>query len=747
MLKKFLRSVGYFYLLRVPILCAGFLVLFPLLAVAGPLNTLFENLFDLDHWGLFWTAATAVLAAWSVVLTARLILVNGSSRFHLPQLLHPESAKTPMPLVVAIAAPTMAAPFLGARDFGYRAEDVGLGLVCIVCGIAFAYLVVFAGVLTVVFVAPPGKHASTVNAFPALPFLKPFLVEANQAGTFIGRWVTKATTRIRRLPPALWVGYLDPVTGDLWSGHRVAAAFGLVTFTIYAGVDVWKRLHLAESTHIPALVFVLWLVLIANWILSFATFFLDRFRIPLLVPFILAFALASRSSLSDHYFQVQKAGTHPAILARDVIGARTNGQKPIIVVATAGGGIQAALWTAKVLTELQKDSLGWNGTGKWPADFASSLAMISSVSGGATGAMFFLNEYRDGATPGFAPSNMDLILENAARSSLDDVAWALVDHDIPRLYSPYSLFPDARLIDRGRMLEMSWRRTGQVYANLADWRKGVVHCAACGSTKPWRPAAIFNSTIVETGRPLLLGTTDLLASAGQVGPVSFYDWVPDHDLPVVTAVRLAATFPYVSPAARPLVDSPAYHAVDGGYYDNPGVATLVAWLTEGLWAWDREVSANPERVKDMPPILVIQIRSFPDHAARKPTPKGVGFQLAAPADALLNVRTSGQVIRNDADLRRLQTRWMRPDHKTPVVQVATLQFNAPDAPLSWAINSRQIQAVQDEWNRMLEFRSDRGDPCTHGAPAPESDLQLVRCVMEGAKDEVCGCLMRRKEPW
>jgi hypothetical protein len=49
MLKRLLRSVGYFYLLRVPIFCAGFLVLFPLLGVAGPLSTLFENLFDLDR--------------------------------------------------------------------------------------------------------------------------------------------------------------------------------------------------------------------------------------------------------------------------------------------------------------------------------------------------------------------------------------------------------------------------------------------------------------------------------------------------------------------------------------------------------------------------------------------------------------------------------------------------------------------------------------------------------------------------
>src|SRR5690348_209815 len=85
MWKRFLGVLPYFYLLRIPFLCALFLFLFPVVAI-GPAKALFQNLFRLDFWGTFWCAATALLAAWGVVLTANLIVLNGSVRFKLPQL-------------------------------------------------------------------------------------------------------------------------------------------------------------------------------------------------------------------------------------------------------------------------------------------------------------------------------------------------------------------------------------------------------------------------------------------------------------------------------------------------------------------------------------------------------------------------------------------------------------------------------------------------------------------------------------
>src|SRR5690606_7920727 len=60
---------------------------------------------------------------------------------------------------------------------------------------------------------------------------------------------------------------------------------------------------------------------------------------------------------------------------------------------------------------------------------------------------------------------------------------------------------------------------------------------------------------------------------------------PEVGLPLWTAARLSATFPYVTPAARPelsisgktdaVARRRSFHLIDGGYYDNYGVAAAL----------------------------------------------------------------------------------------------------------------------------------------------------------------------------
>ena len=57
------------------------------------------------------------------------------------------------------------------------------------------------------------------------------------------------------------------------------------------------------------------------------------------------------------------------------------------------------------------------------------------------------------------------------------------------------------------------------------------------------------------------------------------------DIALVSAARLSATFPIVSPSARAAGSWPKryrYHFVDGGYYDNYGMSTLLEWLDDAL---------------------------------------------------------------------------------------------------------------------------------------------------------------------
>lgn len=344
------------------------------------------------------------------------------------------------------------------------------------------------------------------------------------------------------------------------------------------------------------------------------------------------------------------------------------------MIATAGGGIQAAAWTAQVMAGLE-DQIGSRGA----VSFAKSVALISAVSGGAVGSMFYLNLFHPDKPGGFDRESLKGLTEKAAASSIDEIAWALLYRDFRRIFLPYlDLSPEKKLIDRGYMLEESWRDRGNIQENLSNWRRGVA--------EGLRPAAIFNATIAETGEPILLTTSEMSIGSNTLRRRSFYELYPNTDLPVVTAVRLASTFPYVTPAARKPSSQPEYHLVDGGYYDNYGISSLVAWLDEAFVGLQRE--KNP-----LPPILIIQIRSFPDDAGAKPTNTGWFFQSYAPLNALLSVRTTGQFVRDREELVLFVEKWA---NRTSV-HVASFEFEGHNAPLSWSMNPAQQADIAKQW--------------------------------------------------
>src|SRR5262249_20642851 len=120
---------------------------------------------------------------------------------------------------------------------------------------------------------------------------------------------------------------------------------------------------------------------------------------------------------------------------------------PMVIVATAGGGIRAAYWTATVFERIKKD-LGPNGLR--PYIFA-----ISGVSGGSVGATAF-----DAA---LATSDETACSENC-KSSTD---FLKEDFLAPTLASgifkdgPASFLPDLWQDDRGAALEQGFEHASQ----------------------------------------------------------------------------------------------------------------------------------------------------------------------------------------------------------------------------------------------------------------------------------------------
>jgi hypothetical protein len=470
-------------------------------------------------------------------------------------------------------------------------------------------------------------------------------------------------------------GYVDR-EGNLLPAQKVVIIGFLVSLVVYFVIGFGHYFRVRLLRNVPSLAYVLLLCTVACWTLTGISFFCDAYRLPVSLVVLIYLTVTAQISRSDHFFHMFDGEESEMPSAAQVLQAAR--LDSVILVACNGGGIQSAAWTAKVLTELDRYSRTIEGIS--PDLFARSVRAISSVSGGSVGAMHFAAAYRkDGGLPG-SNADLDDVIRHAEQSSLDDIAWGLVYPDLWKTLTPFIL---RRFSDRGNALERALARTLPCSdESLSSWRKLV----AAGE----RPANLFNATLTESGGRFLISNADFRKPHEACS--QFYDLYKGKDLSVVTAARLSATFPFITPAARSDDRSVArYHIVDGGYYDNYGMATLAEWLQEGL-----ETENN--RIRR---VLVLQVRGFPPDPPLHPNRRhGWFYQLYAPLETMIHARSCGQLAHNDIEFDLL-TKVCRQNQVE--VETAIFQFR-PEAgaelpPLSWHLTNRQKQTIARVWNR------------------------------------------------
>src|SRR5262245_5245546 len=576
-LDKIGTFVAYAYLLRVPVLFWIGLVALPFLAVpeGAPLGPVFRGLFSLgdlpkDSWAnvmFFGPLAFALvtfasfMTAVAIAVTARLILLDGQERFGLPEV-EPQPGIELLSRLLPLLVPFAIVGGAALQSRGNLSRFlVGLG---IAAGFA-VFVVVMQPLHDWLWNQTFGRRPTTALAWP--------VVQAARAFFRVFTWFVQWT-------PA---GFVDPRTGQIWGRHAFAFLQLLLSFAFYVALFIIKlKVFGAGPARVPTICYLLILAMMGCWALAGLSFIVDRFRVPLLAVLIAYGVLISVFPEGDHFFSAVDpiAGTDRGIDAARVLARRAG--RPAIVVATEGGGIQAAAWTTRVLAGLQSESH------KRGDDFDRALVAVSGVSGGAAGAMFFVDAYQsDGRLPPMPSIDDEPSVQAAEMASLDEVARGLTYADLIWTVAPFlknalaaslkALTGEDLLVDRGTALENAWKRTKSLEsATLDAWRRDLADQR--------KPAVIFNATVAETGQQILLGTTTMPTSHGRIDSATDPQF-PNTNLAVVTAARLSATFPIASPPARlerSRGSASHIHIVDGGYYDNYGTATLLDWLEQGL---------------------------------------------------------------------------------------------------------------------------------------------------------------------
>jgi hypothetical protein len=541
------------------------------------------------------------------------------------------------------------------------------------------------------------------------------------------------------LPPWISSGYfrLEENVFLIEPGHIRAGVSFVATTLLY----LWLK-----TKRLAPLCYFLLLTTVIVWSLSGLSFFLDAFRIPLFVPILLWLSIAALHRKADHLYQIdQKVSEQKDVYVTpsdpaSILERAVENDDRIILVAAGGGGIQASAWTARVLTGLEEICAE-----KRPGRFFRSLKLLSGVSGGSVGIMYFVTASKlagflskKRSWSGSSTNILQAVADVAKGSSLSEAIQGLAYTDFIRAVTPFFVTDVYR--DRAEGLERAWIRNAKELslsysemlkkATLKGWQKDV----ARGEL----PAVIFNATIIETGERLAFSTTAPSACLWQEGLTTcaaFRDFSSIYegaDIAITTAVRLSSAFPFISPPARPLPATNLpdgkpladgqrkgdrgesafmnMHLADGGYYDNSGVAALVQWLHNGL---SDLADRNPTKLPKH--ILVIRINAFP--ASEKGYVKkhrGTFFQIWAPLLSLNITRGAAQACSADRELQLLRERWSREvlarqkSRQRLEVAIETVDFTfSPSGtrkkkrpPLSWHLRMEEQAEIENAWNEI-----------------------------------------------
>jgi hypothetical protein len=266
------------------------------------------------------------------------------------------------------------------------------------------------------------------------------------------------------------------------------------------------------------------------------------------------------------------------------------------------------------------------------------------------------------------------------------VGWGLLYPDLARTVPFLGAFFSPEDIDRGWALENAWTSGWKNPPNMSDWRADAGHGT--------RPAVIFNATAAESGQRFMVASTDVEPT--EQDAVRFFRDYPGLDLPVATAARLSASFPYVSPEDRASAgpEKLRYHVGDGGYYDNSGILSALEWI------------AQSDHLRNYKVIFVL-IDSAPD-----PNKDSKSWswqrQLIGPVGTLLSVRSNSQTARDHFELEQAKdvigdlplgflyttTASKCPDEKSLSAYLQPDESN----PLSWHLNKVQACYIEKAWD-------------------------------------------------
>lgn len=369
---------------------------------------------------------------------------------------------------------------------------------------------------------------------------------------------------------------------------------------------------------------------------------------------------------------------------------KNNGGKPkLIILSVSGGGLRSALWSLEVLQQIDKRTQG---------TVYDNIHLITGSSGGMLGAAFY-RELKYLQQNSKAPVNLgsDTLKSLMAKDLLNPVTYTLAVNDLFFRLKDVEYKGRSYPMDRGYSFDqrLNENTLGVLNKSLGDYK-----LLELNSEMPWM---VLGPTIVGDGRKLLMSTqgTSYLTFTRPyqgVGRTKEYNAVEflrlfkeqgAEDLSFLTALRLSASFPYITPLVN-MPSKPDIQLIDAGVRDNDGFELSLRYIF-AMKEWLKENTSG---------VIVVQVKANrPDEIPIKDHTVTIFDKMVLPIGGVLKSFHNLQIY-NKSLLMELS----RDELELPVDVVRfSLLHDRNDVSLSWHLTNNEkediIQTFESENNQ------------------------------------------------
>lgn len=357
-------------------------------------------------------------------------------------------------------------------------------------------------------------------------------------------------------------------------------------------------------------------------------------------------------------------------------------RKPkLIIINASGGGLRSALWTFYSLQ--YADSL-LNG------ELLKHTELITGASGGMLGAAYLRELLLRKTDHKIRTINRQSYIDNIAKDVLNPVVFAMTVSDLFLRLENVKIDGKSYKKDRAYALETKINQNTNYILDkkLMDYAKPEKEAKI--------PLMIFTPCIINDGRKLFISSqpisymaqnnvTENMDKHNIVEGIEFRRFFKNQEadsLLFTSAIRMSATFPFVSPVVS-LPSNPVIEVVDAGGRDNYGVETSLKFL----YTFRNWISTNTSGV------VILQIRDRrkqkPDEANSNPT---LVQSITAPAQSLYDNLFSVQDLNQNA-LLNYAGLWF--DGKIDVVDFELRNEQPDKISLSWHLTKKEKKKVME----------------------------------------------------